>query len=117
MAPNVAQAGANKRQRLTTIDDANADSSPNEKPPDLRGFQNQREALTIADSDGKAERGGFEPPVGLKPYTDLANRRIRPLCHLSDPRADGRNYTGHKTESNLEEIVVSRGSHEGIVGS
>ena len=39
VAPNVAQAGANKRQRLTTMDDANADSSPNEKPPDLRGFR------------------------------------------------------------------------------
>ena len=55
-----------------------------------------------------AERGGFEPPVGLKPYTDLANRRIRPLCHLSDPHADGRNYSGRKRESNVGETVVAQ---------
>jgi integrase len=30
-----------------------------------------------------AERGGFEPPVRFYPYNGLANRRIRPLCHLS----------------------------------
>ena len=31
-----------------------------------------------------AERGGFEPPVGVfSPYNGLANRRIQPLCHLS----------------------------------
>jgi hypothetical protein len=30
-----------------------------------------------------AERGGFEPPVRFNPYNGLANRRIRPLCHLS----------------------------------
>ena len=32
-----------------------------------------------------AERGGFEPPVRFNPYNGLANRRIRPLCHLSKP--------------------------------
>ncbi len=31
----------------------------------------------------KAERGGFEPPVALTGYADLANRSIRPLWHLS----------------------------------
>jgi hypothetical protein len=31
-----------------------------------------------------AERGGFEPPVRFNPYNGLANRRIRPLCHLSN---------------------------------
>ena len=30
-----------------------------------------------------AERGGFEPPVRFNSYNGLANRRIRPLCHLS----------------------------------
>jgi hypothetical protein len=30
-----------------------------------------------------AERTGFEPAEGFDPFTDLANRRIRPLCHLS----------------------------------
>jgi len=30
-----------------------------------------------------AERGGFEPPVRFYPYNGLANRRFRPLSHLS----------------------------------
>jgi hypothetical protein len=30
-----------------------------------------------------AERGGFEPPVQFYPYNGLANRRFRPLSHLS----------------------------------
>jgi hypothetical protein len=32
---------------------------------------------------GMAERGGFEPPVRFYPYNGLANRRFRPLSHLS----------------------------------
>lgn len=31
-----------------------------------------------------AERTGFEPAEGFDPFTDLANRRFRPLSHLSD---------------------------------
>jgi hypothetical protein len=31
----------------------------------------------------RAERTGFEPANQVSPVTDLANRRIRPLCHLS----------------------------------
>jgi hypothetical protein len=31
----------------------------------------------------RAERTGFEPAVGFDPYTGLANRRFRPLSHLS----------------------------------
>jgi hypothetical protein len=73
----------------------------NEKPPNDRGFNDKSELLTITDNQRQAERGGFEPPVGLKPYTDLANRRIRPLCHLSDPRADGRKYSGQTSERNV----------------
>ena len=30
-----------------------------------------------------AERAGFEPAVGRKPYNGLASRRFRPLSHLS----------------------------------
>lgn len=30
-----------------------------------------------------AERGGFEPPVPLAEYNDLANRRLQPLSHRS----------------------------------
>ena len=29
------------------------------------------------------ERGGFEPPIGFDTYNGLANRRFRPLSHLS----------------------------------
>src|SRR4051812_32993885 len=31
----------------------------------------------------QAERTGFEPAVGFDPYICLANRRFRPLSHLS----------------------------------
>lgn len=31
----------------------------------------------------QAERTGFEPVERCDPFTGLANRRIRPLCHLS----------------------------------
>ena len=31
-----------------------------------------------------AERGGFEPPNGRKPVNGFRDRRIRPLCHLSE---------------------------------
>src|SRR6185503_8905194 len=32
-----------------------------------------------------AERGGFEPPERFNPFNGLANRRFRPLSHLSCP--------------------------------
>jgi hypothetical protein len=35
------------------------------------------------ESEGLAERGGFEPPVEFSPYDGLANRCFRPLSHLS----------------------------------
>ena len=38
----------------------------------------------------KAERTGFEPAVGCDTYTDLANRRYRPLSHLSGGKIRGR---------------------------
>ena len=38
----------------------------------------------LAATDGDpAERGGFEPPIPLSQYNGLANRRFRPLSHLS----------------------------------
>src|SRR5688572_8647826 len=41
----------------------------------------------VGDSDPTlAERGGFEPPVSVTQYNDLANRRLRPLGHLSRSR-------------------------------
>ena len=40
-----------------------------------------------------AERGGFEPPIQFYPYNGLANRRFRPLSHLSIQRtSDHRLY-------------------------
>jgi hypothetical protein len=38
--------------------------------------------------DGRivTERGGFEPPIRSYPYNGLANRRYRPLSHLSEDR-------------------------------
>ena len=38
--------------------------------------------LSATDGSG-AERGGFEPPIGFDTYNGLANRRFRPLSHLS----------------------------------
>ena len=35
-----------------------------------------------------AERGGFEPPVRFYSYNGLANRRFRPLSHLSTGPGD-----------------------------
>ena len=35
-----------------------------------------------------AEGGGFEPPKGIAPFNDLANRRLQPLSH---PSADSFN--------------------------
>ena len=32
---------------------------------------------------GNSEREGFEPSIRFNPYSDLANRRTRPLCDLS----------------------------------
>ncbi len=34
-------------------------------------------------SDFGAETTGFEPAEGFDPFTDLANRRFRPLSHVS----------------------------------
>src|SRR5256885_14486344 len=39
--------------------------------------------LSNLDFGKMAERGGFEPPVRFNPYNGLANRRFRPLSHLS----------------------------------
>ena len=32
----------------------------------------------------KADKEGFEPSEDISAFSDLANRRIRPLCHLSN---------------------------------
>ena len=43
--------------------------------------------LDFPGKNAMAERGGFEPPVQvLVPYNGLANRRLKPLGHLSVDR-------------------------------
>ena len=37
----------------------------------------------------QAERTGFEPVVEFYPHTGLANRRYRPLSHLSGSSGEG----------------------------
>ncbi|MDB5349209.1 MAG: xerC 3 [Planctomycetota bacterium] len=47
--------------------------------PVLEGF-----GRVLSATDGsRTERGGFEPPNRLSPVNGLANRRFRPLSHLS----------------------------------
>jgi hypothetical protein len=44
--------------------------------------------LSLRRAVGKeAERTGFEPADQVTPVTDLANRRFRPLSHLSETQA------------------------------
>ena len=45
-----------------------------------------------------AEKGGFEPPVRFYPYNGLANRRFRPLSHLSAERYSSTSPEDHKAE-------------------
>ena len=49
--------------------------------------------LSNLDFGKMAERGGFEPPVRFNPYNGLANRRFRPLSHLSVHGQIGTNKT------------------------
>ncbi len=54
---------------------------------------------TIAASFCQAERTGFEPVDGCYPVTGLANRRYRPLSHLSKECYDKRlRQTEHPAE-------------------
>ena len=56
----------------------------NEKPPVSRGFDGSCRVLTALG----AERGGFEPPRPVAQSNGLANRRYRPLSHLSGRGGD-----------------------------
>ena len=46
-----------------------------------------------------AERGGFEPPIRFNPYNGLANRRFRPLSHLSNRRGQETVFRGLRQEN------------------
>ena len=59
------------------------------------------EAVTGRHVD-RAERGGFEPPKPVSQFNGLANRRYRPLSHLS--RTEGRRlgrFPHHQRQSEL----------------
>ena len=56
-----------------------------ETPPEILW---EKELLEVLGS--KAERAGFEPAVGPKPYADLANRCLQPLGHLSGGVSPGK---------------------------
>ena len=61
-------------------DSVDLSASPDEtKTPGIVGFCRP---LTVPGVSG-AERGGFEPPIPFDRYNGLANRRFRPLSHLS----------------------------------
>ena len=65
-----------------------------------------REALiepVICLLKGKTERGGFEPPVQCYPYNDLANRRFKPLSHLS-----GADRSSLSARQNREDTKMTR---------
>ena len=66
---------------MTRSDDS---ASTNEKPLISQGF----DASGRFESSQGAERGGFEPPRPVSQSNGLANRRYRPLSHLSGRGGD-----------------------------
>src|SRR5207244_1786736 len=58
---------------------------PRRIAPDLgsRPWENRADGVERQADRKQAERTGFEPVVEFYPYTGLANRRYRPLSHLS----------------------------------
>jgi integrase len=52
------------------------------KTPELPIVEGVGRLLSATDGS-RTERGGFEPPIQFDPYSGLANRRFRPLSHLS----------------------------------
>src|SRR5262245_1605510 len=53
------------------------------KPLMNQGLATFSPTFTEIVNKHSAERTGFEPAEGFDPFTDLANRRFRPLSHLS----------------------------------
>ncbi len=65
-----------------TMTNSECQAGEKEKPPELVSWETVRRLVAGSDVN-KAERGGFEPPIGFDTYNGLANRRFRPLSHLS----------------------------------
>jgi len=63
-------------------DDVPLDGAFRTQTPEADGV---RRSLSASGVVG-AERGGFEPPIPFSQYNGLANRRFRPLSHLSGCR-------------------------------
>ncbi len=57
-------------------------SEGKEETPETQSDDGFGRSLSAAGGS-QAERGGFEPPIGFDTYNGLANRRFRPLSHLS----------------------------------
>ena len=56
--------------------------SANSNTPETPANERLGRVLSVSN-DFRTERGGFEPPMGFDPHNGLANRRYRPLSHLS----------------------------------
>jgi hypothetical protein len=70
-----------------------SNGAPNGQPfSDSSGRKIRRKSLP-------AERAGFEPARQLSPSTDLANRRFRPLSHLSRRQQRARPTKGHSSRA------------------
>jgi site-specific recombinase XerC len=67
---------------LTATDGSDEATGENRDTPGTPTFEGSGRVLTASDGS-RTERGGFEPPVRFDPYNGLANRRFRPLSHLS----------------------------------
>ncbi len=86
-AGTISAADACDRLNMPTRTVANRDksgtSAPSENNTGSQAVVNQQLASRVSF---EAERTGFEPAEGCDPFTDLANRRFRPLSHLSKMR-------------------------------
>lgn len=63
--------------------DANQCAEVQSDAPMAEMSAHEKTSANIAFTEVSAERMGFEPMVRCDPYTGLANRRFRPLSHLS----------------------------------
>ena len=75
----------------------------NEDAPEIPVTDGFGRVLSVVDGS-ETERGGFEPPKGCDTLNGLANRRFRPLSHLSR-RPDALENAGTRIYQTSEGIV------------